>query len=189
MMDTEDKKNLPAYAAGDADPEQDSGFYKPGAEESILPREPDVTDDELWDVLEFASLAEYLRAQDGLDTRLESQAANLSGGQRQRLALARALLANSPVYIFDEATSNIDVESEEHIMAALRRLARYKAVVVITHRLANVVDAKELNVLDRGWLVGYGTHEELLERCDAYRALWESQQELERYGREARNEA
>ena len=150
---------------------------------------PDATDDELWGVLEFASLAEFLRTQEGLDTRLEPQAANLSGGQLQRLALARALLANSPVYVFDEATSNIDVESEEHIMDALRRLARYKAVVVISHRLANVVEAKEINVLDRGWLVGYGTHEELLERCDAYRALWESQQELERYGKEARDEA
>ena len=74
-------------------------------------------------------------------------------------------------------------------MAALRRLARYKAVVVISHRLANVVGAKEINVLDRGWLVGYGTHEELLDRCEAYRALWESQQELERYGKEAGDEA
>ena len=150
---------------------------------------PDATDDELWAVLEFASLAEFLRTQDGLDTQLESQAANLSGGQKQRLALARALLANSPVYIFDEATSNIDVESEEHIVDAMRRLARYKAVVVISHRLANVVDAREINVLDRGWLVGYGTHEELLEKCETYRALWERQQELERYGKEARNEA
>ena len=72
---------------------------------------------------------------------------------------------------------------------AMRRLARYKAVVVISHRLANVVDAREINVLDRGWLVGYGTHEELLEKCETYRALWERQQELERYGKEARNEA
>jgi ATP-binding cassette subfamily B protein len=148
---------------------------------------PEATDGEMWQALEFAALADYLRSQDGLDTRLEAQAANLSGGQRQRLALARAMLAQSPVYIFDEATSNIDVESEEHIMAAIRELARYKAVLVISHRLANVVDAQRIYVLDHGSVVGEGTHTELLETCPRYRELWDAQKSLEQYG-EVRHE-
>jgi ATP-binding cassette subfamily B protein len=143
---------------------------------------PEATDGEMWQALEFAALADYLRSQDGLDTRLEAQAANLSGGQRQRLALARAMLAQSPVYIFDEATSNIDVESEEHIMAAIRELARYKAVLVISHRLANVVDARRIYVLDHGAVVGEGTHTELLETCPRFRELWDAQKSLEQYG-------
>ncbi|HQE70742.1 MAG TPA: ATP-binding cassette domain-containing protein, partial [Atopobiaceae bacterium] len=117
---------------------------------------PHADDEELWSVLEAAALADYLRTQDGLDTRLEAQAANLSGGQRQRLALARALLADSPAYIFDEATSNIDIESEGHIMAVLRGLARRKAVLVISHRLANVADARRIYVLEQGAVVGAG---------------------------------
>ncbi|MCR4870076.1 MAG: ATP-binding cassette domain-containing protein [Atopobiaceae bacterium] len=144
--------------------------------------DPDATDEELWQALEVAALADYLRTQDGLDTHLEAQAANLSGGQRQRLALARALLAQSPVYIFDEATSNIDVESEEHIMAAVRELARFKAVLVISHRLANVADAQRIYVLEHGEVVGTGTHAELLEGCDVYRRLWDAQRNLEKYG-------
>ncbi|RVU96756.1 ABC transporter ATP-binding protein/permease [Coriobacteriales bacterium OH1046] len=143
---------------------------------------PHADDEELWSVLEAAALADYLRAQEGLDTRLEARAANLSGGQRQRLALARALLADSPAYIFDEATSNIDVESEERIMAILRDLARRKAVLVISHRLANVVDAQCIYVLEKGGVAGAGTHDELLSSCQAYRDLWTAQRELERFG-------
>lgn len=149
---------------------------------------PHAGDEELWSVLEAAALADYLHTQDGLDTRLEAQASNLSGGQRQRLALARALLADSPAYIFDEATSNIDVESEEHIMAALRDLARRKAVLVISHRLANVADARRIYVLEQGAVVGAGTHDELLSSCGTYRDLWSAQRELERFG-EVRHEA
>lgn len=149
---------------------------------------PHADDEELWSVLETAALADYLRAQEGLDTRLEAQAANLSGGQRQRLALARALLADSPAYIFDEATSNIDAESEGHIMAVLRDLARRKAVLVISHRLANVVDAQCIYVLEKGSVAGAGTHGELLSSCQAYRDLWTAQRELELFG-EVRHEA
>lgn len=149
---------------------------------------PHAGDEELWSVLEAAALADYLRTQDGLDTRLEAQAANLSGGQRQRLALARALLADSPAYIFDEATSNIDVESEGHIMAVLHDLARRKAVLVISHRLANVVDARRIYVLEQGAVVGAGTHDELLSSCETYRDLWTAQRELELFG-EVRHEA
>ncbi len=153
--------------------------------ENLLMAAPDATEDELWRALERASLADYLRGQAGLDTALDEAAANLSGGQRQRLSLARALLHDTQVYIFDEATSNIDVESEEAIMAAIAELARTRAVVMITHRLANVVSAQSIYVLDAGHVAGSGTHEELLESCETYRNLWEKQLELERYGREA----
>ena len=141
---------------------------------------PDATDEQLWQALELARLADFLREQDGLATRLAENAANLSGGQRQRLSLARAILHNSPVYIFDEATSNVDVESEQDIMDAVCGLARYKAVVVISHRLVNAVPARRIYVLDHGVLAGSGTHEELLAGCAEYRALWDAQSELER---------
>lgn len=141
---------------------------------------PDATDEELWQALELARLADFLREQDGLATRLAENAANLSGGQRQRLSLARAILHNSPVYIFDEATSNVDVESEQDILDAICGLARYKAVVVISHRLVNAVPARRIYVLDHGVLAGAGTHEELLAGCAEYRALWDAQAELEK---------
>lgn len=141
---------------------------------------PDATDEELWQALELARLADFLREQDGLATRLAENAANLSGGQRQRLSLARAILHNSPVYIFDEATSNVDVESEQDIMDAICGLARYKAVVVISHRLVNAVPARRIYVLDHGVLAGAGTHEELLAGCAEYRALWDAQAEFEK---------
>lgn len=141
---------------------------------------PDATAQELWDALEFARIADFLREQDGLATRLTQDGANLSGGQRQRLCLARAILHNSPVYVFDEATSNVDVESEEAIMEAVCELARYKAVVVISHRLANALPAQRIYVLDHGQVVGAGTHEELLASCGKYAELWSTQVELER---------
>lgn len=141
---------------------------------------PDATDEELWQALELARLADFLREQGGLATRLAENAANLSGGQRQRLSLARAILHNSAVYIFDEATSNVDVESEQDIMDAICGLARYKAVVVISHRLVNAVPARRIYVLDHGALAGAGTHEELLAGCAEYRALWDAQAELEK---------
>ena len=147
--------------------------------ENLLMAAPGATDDELWDAVGFARLAGFLRTQDGLDTRLEQNGENWSGGQRQRLALARAVCADSPVYVFDEATSNIDAESEEAVMGAVRELARDRAVVVISHRLANVVCAQRIYVLDHGDVAGAGTHEELLRGCGAYRALWSAQAELE----------
>ena len=141
---------------------------------------PDATARELWDALEFARIADFLREQDGLATRLTQDGANLSGGQRQRLCLARAILHNSPVYVFDEATSNVDAESEEAIMEAVCELARYKAVVVISHRLANALPAQRIYVLDHGEVVGAGIHEELLASCWKYADLWSAQVELER---------
>ena len=146
---------------------------RPGAEDSLL-----------WQVLEQVNLAAFLRGEQGLDTCLKSQGENLSGGQRQRLALARALLHDSPVYIFDEATSNIDVESENDIMQEIYTLAKTKTVILISHRLANVTGADQIYVLDRGNLVGHGTHRELLADNPHYAALWNAQLELENVGKE-----
>ena len=156
--------------------------------ENLLMAAPEASDDELWRALEFARLDQFAREQGGLDMRLEQNGENLSGGQRQRLALARAVLANSAVYVFDEATSNVDVESEEAIMAAVRELARTRAVVVISHRLANAVAAQRIYVLEHGHVVGEGTHEELLAGCGEYRQLWETQQVLEHYSSNSEGE-
>ena len=146
---------------------------------------PTADEDTLWRVLEQVKLADFLRAGQGLDTRLTERAANLSGGQCQRLALARALLHDSAVYIFDEATSNIDVESENDIMAEIRRLARTKTVILISHRLANVTEADNIYVLADGTVAENGTHSGLLARGGPYAALWNAQQALEHYAEEA----
>ena len=145
----------------------------------------DFTDEEMWAALEQVRLAAFLREEDGLDTQLLESASNLSGGQAQRLALARALLHNSPVYIFDEATSNIDVESENDIMAEIHRLSKTRTVILITHRLLNAVKADCIYVLKDGELAQSGPHE-VLSRVDGpYQELWQTQQELELYQKEA----
>ncbi|WP_413814714.1 ABC transporter ATP-binding protein/permease [Acutalibacter muris] len=162
-----------------------SYLFKGTVRENLRMGRPNATDEELWVALEKMKLAGLLRQEKGLDTSLSEQGANLSGGQRQRLALARALLHNSPVYIFDEATSNIDVESENDIMEEIHRLAREKTVLLISHRLANVTEAKSIYVMEKGSIVERGTHQQLLEKRGAYAALWNAQQSLENYGREA----
>ena len=124
------------------------------------------------------------RASTGLDTRLTENAQNLSGGQRQRLALARALLHDSPVYIFDEATSNIDVESEEIILERIRELAGQKTVILISHRLANTREADRIFVMENGKLAESGNHRELMKWGGTYAVLWRTQQKLERFGRD-----
>lgn len=139
----------------------------------------------MWNVLEQVNLADFLRGEQGLDTQLAEKASNLSGGQCQRLALARALLHDSPVYFFDEATSNIDVESENDIMTQIHTLAKTKTVILISHRLANVADADRIYVMDSGRVVENGTHEQLLSAGSYYARLWNAQQALENYGREA----
>ena len=118
------------------------------------------------------------------ETRLDEYPHQFSGGQRQRLALARALLHDTPVYLFDEATSNIDVESENDIMAEIHALARRKTVILISHRLANVTVSDNIYVLDGGALAGQGTHDALLRAGGVYARLWDAQQALENYAKE-----
>ena len=137
----------------------------------------------LWHILERVKLAQFLKGEKGLDTILNESASNLSGGQCQRLALARALLHDSPVYIFDEATSNIDVESENDIMEQIYALAKTKTVILISHRLVNVAGADNIYVLDKGNIVGMGDHKTLLLQNGIYAKLWNAQQKLESYGK------
>ena len=161
-----------------------SYLFRGTVAENLRMARPDADDASLWDVLERVRLAGFLRGERGLDTPLDAQGANLSGGQRQRLALARALLHDSPVYVFDEATSNIDVESENDIMAEIRALARRRTVIVITHRLANVTGADSIYVLEAGTVAGHGPHAALLAQGGLYKTLWDRQQELEHFGTE-----
>lgn len=152
--------------------------------DNLLMAKPDASEEELWQVLEQTKLSDFLKSEQGLDTVLTAQASNLSGGQRQRLALARALLHDSPVYLFDEATSNIDVESENDIMEQIIALAQKKTVIVISHRLANTVTADRIYVLADGKLAEQGTHEKLLEKQGVYASLWNTQQALEHIKKE-----
>ena len=161
-----------------------SYLFKGTVRDNLLMGKPDADDEELWAVLERTKLAAFLRSENGLDTPIAEKGVNLSGGQCQRLALARALLHDSPVYIFDEATSNIDVESENDIMGSIRTLAKVKTVILISHRLANTVDADNIYVLDHGRVAERGKHEELLEKQGQYAALWNAQQALENYAKE-----
>ena len=161
-----------------------SYLFKGTVRENLLMGKPGASDEELWAVLSRVNLAEFLKAEQGLDTRLLEKASNLSGGQCQRLALARALLHDSPVYIFDEATSNIDVESENDIMREIHELAKSKTVILVSHRRANVVGADHIYVLDHGIVAESGSHEELLAHHGLYERLWSAQQTLEQFGKE-----
>ena len=158
-----------------------SYLFKGTVRDNLLMARPNAGEDTLWQVLEQVNLANFLRSEKGLDTVLNEKASNLSGGQCQRLALARALLHDSPVYIFDEATSNIDVESENEIMREIHALAKTKTVILISHRLANVAGADNIYVLDKGNIVESGSHSQLLAANSAYAKLWNAQQELENY--------
>ena len=154
-------------------------IFKGTVEANLRMAKPDATEAELWAALEQVNLADFCRSQDGLQTALHEGGSNLSGGQRQRLAMARALLHDTPIYLFDEATSNVDAESENDIMAAIRSLAGRKTVILISHRLANVVDSDCIYVLDKGSIAERGTHAELLKKQGAYSRLYTAQKQLE----------
>ncbi len=159
-----------------------SYLFKGTVRDNLCMGKPDASDRELWEVLERVNLAGFLKSGGGLGTLLTEKASNLSGGQCQRLALARAILHDSPVYIFDEATSNIDVESENDIMREIHALAKRKTVILISHRLANVVSSDTIYVMDAGKVAENGSHKELLAGGGIYAKMWDTQQSLENYG-------
>lgn len=161
-----------------------SYLFKGTVEDNLRMAKPDAEKAELEKVLKQVNLLDFLNTQNGIYTQLTEQASNLSGGQRQRLAIARALLLDAPVYIFDEATSNIDAESEEMIMNVIRKLAGEKTVFLISHRLANVKEADQIFLLADGNVAEQGTHEELMDKNGIYRRMFDRQQELEQYGKE-----
>ena len=159
-------------------------LFKGTIRENLLLAKPNGTDEEFWEVLEKMKLADFLRSEQGLDTMLAEKGSNFSGGQCQRLVMARALLHDSPIYIFDEATSNIDAESENDMMEQIYRMKGKKTVLLISHRLANVTAADKIYVLEQGKVTEQGNHEELIAQNGVYAKLWNTQQELEYYRKE-----
>lgn len=151
--------------------------------ENLLMGNPNASVSEMNDALQKVNLLDFINSQEGLDTKLTSNAGNLSGGQKQRLSLARALLHNTPVYIFDEATSNVDAGSEEIIMNVIHELAKEKTIILISHRLANVVKSDNIFMLKDGNIVESGVHSELMANKSAYENLFAEQMNLENFSK------
>ncbi|MFV0351771.1 MAG: ABC transporter ATP-binding protein/permease [Oscillospiraceae bacterium] len=160
-----------------------SSLFKGSVRANLYMGKPNASDEEMWAVLQQVALDAFLKEQNGLDTPLTEQGGNLSGGQRQRLALARSLLHNTPVYLFDEATSNIDAESENHIVSVIWQMAKTKTVLIISHRLANVVPASHIYLLQNGSIAEHGTHKTLMAQNGSYAAMFNRQQQLEQVGK------
>lgn len=152
--------------------------------DNLLMAKPNATENELWQALEAAHISDFVRAQSQeLDLAIEQGASNLSGGQKQRIAIARALLRESAVYIFDEATSSVDVESETLILQTIRALAdRGKTVIMVTHRMANAADADHVVVFERGRVTEQDAHAELMRANGTYAKLFRAQQTVENIG-------
>jgi len=160
----------------------DSYIFAGSVRETLLEGKADATVAEMLQALRQVRLLDFIQSEGGLMMKLSERGANLSGGQRQRLALARSLLKDSPVYIFDEATSNIDAESEESIMQAIHSLGRTHTVLLISHRLFNVLRSDRIAYLENGQLKEQGSHRELMQVDGGYAALFRAQQALEHLG-------
>lgn len=152
--------------------------------ENMLIADKSASDEKMIETLKMVNLWSFLSEQDGLDTKLNQQGSNFSGGQRQRLAIARALLHNTPIYVFVEVTSNIDAESENDIMTVIHNMAKIKTVILISHRLENVVGSDKILLLDKGKIEESGTHSELISLNKKYKLMYSTQAELEKYAKE-----
>ena len=162
-----------------------SYLFKGTVEDSLRMGSPDASEEEMKEALMKVNLWGFLRSQQGLQTPILEKGSNFSGGQCQRLAIARALLHDTPIYIFDEATSNIDAESEEMIMDVIHQLAETKTILLISHRLANVVKSDRIYMMKDGCVAESGAHDQLIRQNGEYAKLYRSQMELEQYGKEA----
>ena len=162
-----------------------SYLFKGTVEDNLRMGSPDASEEEMKEALMKVNLWGFLRSQQGLQTPILEKGSNFSGGQCQRLAIARALLHDTPVYIFDEATSNIDAESEEMIMDVIHQLAQTKTILLISHRLANVVKSDRIYMMKDGCVAESGAHDQLIRQNGEYAKLYRSQMELEQYGKEA----
>lgn len=160
-----------------------SYIFKGTVKDNLIMGKPDASGEEIKDVLKKVNLYDFIESKGGLGFNIAEHGSSLSGGQRQRLALARALLHDSDIYIFDEATSNIDTESEASIMKVIRELAGKKTIVLISHRLENVVESDMIYVLEEGSIAEKGTHAELVEKGGYYAELYGSQKNIEAYAR------
>ena len=152
--------------------------------DNLVIADKNASDEKMIEALKMVNLWSFLSEQDGLDTKLNQQGSNFSGGQRQRLAIARALLHNTPIYVFDEVTSNIDAESENDIMAVIHNMAKIKTVILISHRLENVVKSDNIILLDNGRIKENGNHSELMALGREYNLMYSTQAELEKYAKE-----
>ncbi len=161
-----------------------SYIFKGTVEDNLKMAKPNASDEEMKSVLKKVNLMGFLDTQEGIKTKLLERGSNLSGGQCQRLVIARALLRNdADIFIFDEAASNIDIESEELIMDVIHELAKKKTVLLISHRLANVVDSDMIYFLKDGEIKESGKHESLINENGAYKKLYDSQMSLENWGK------
>ena len=152
--------------------------------DNLLIADNNASDEKMIEALRMVNLWSFLSEQDGLNTKLNQQGSNFSGGQRQRLAIARALIHNTPIYIFDEVTSNIDAESENDIMSVIHNMAKIKTVILISHRLENVVKSDNIILLDNGRIKENGNHSELMALGREYNLMYSTQAELEKYAKE-----
>ena len=160
-----------------------SYIFKGTVRDNLLVGNKQSSDEKIEAALKQVNLYAFVMENGGLNMKIQEKGGNLSGGQAQRLAMARALLHDSEMYIFDEATSNIDVESEEAIMGAIKEMAKEKTILIISHRLAQVVEADKIYLLEDGMVKEEGTHRELMNKKGQYSRLFLKQQQLENYGK------
>ena len=158
-----------------------SSLFKGTLRENLLMGKPDASDDELWQVLNQCQLKDFFMSLNGLDTEILESGSNLSGGQKQRVSLARAILHDTPVYLFDEATSAIDAESEAAVLKEIELLRKTKTIIMISHRLANLKQTDKILVLDQGELVEQGTYNELMKNNRLFASMARTQNEIEQF--------